>query len=335
MLLFALLGAWWIASGKKAPPIKAVAQMEDTAQGSVTTAPATPTLARDESHRLRQEEHAKTIFQLIESSNVPISFWGKVIDQNEDPIANVEVTYTYTTEQGNMAGVAWGQQKVHNGSSVTSQDGVFSITGLRGAGLSIKSLQKEGYQYTPHQATTYDYYGSSAAGKFSSDPRNPVLFVMVNKAIAERLISYGGSFGKTMRLPGNGTPVRWSIWKGQPDPNGELQVTLKRDPAVVARIGQPVTWSAKIELIGGGIVEASPDDPIRRAPDNGYVPTIDYPKTEQRRGVPARSFYIRTSDGKYGRLELDLYPDDEGPTTRCLIKVSMNPTGSRNLESAQ
>jgi hypothetical protein len=155
---------------------------------------------------------------------------------------------------------------------------------------------------------------------------------MLSKAAAEPLVSYGGSFGKTIRLPGDGSLARWSLWKAQFDPKGELQITFKREPAVLTRPGQVVTCSARIAIVGGGIVNASPDAELYRAPENGYVSEIEYPKTEQTRGVTARSFYITTADGKYGRIELDLYADDEGPTARCLVKCFMNPSGSRLLQ---
>jgi hypothetical protein len=109
---------------------------------------------------------------------------------------------------------------------------------------------------------------------------------------------------------------------------------FERDPAVLTRVGQPVTWSAKVAILGGGIVEALPDEPFYRAPLEGYVSELDYPKVQQKRGVPTRSFYIKTADGKYGRIGLDLYVDDEGPAARCLVKTVMNPSGSRVLESA-
>jgi len=216
---------------------------------------------------------------------------------------------------------------------VTDAAGTFTVSGINGHALTVDSLAKGGYAYRSGGAKVYNYYGDVSSGRFTPDPANPIVFVMVNKTAAEPLVSYGGSFGKTIRLPGDGSPVRWSLWKGQSDPNGELQITFKREPAVLVRPGQAVTWSAKVAIISGGIVEASPDAELYRAPENGYVLELEYPKTEQKRGVSARSFYITTADGKYGRIELDLYADDEGPTVRCLIKCLMNPSGSRHLET--
>jgi hypothetical protein len=290
----------------------------------------TSTFEEERTHK--QEERAKTIFEAIERANVPINFWGKVVDQEERPIAGAEISYSYSTEHGNMLGVAWSASKVHKGSMTSDGTGLFSIAGIRGSGLTIESLQKEGYQYNPREAKVYDYFGSTAAGKFAPERNNPVVFVMVDKAATEQLVSYGGDFGKTVRLPANGTPLRLNIWNGQPDPNGELELTFKREPERMTQVGAPTTWSAKVEVINGGIAEARPDELIHRAPDEGYTGAVDYPKVEQKQGVGARSFYVKTADRKYGRITLELYPGDEGPSARCLIKAYMNPSGSRNLE---
>jgi hypothetical protein len=288
---------------------------------------------REDERRLRREDRSKTIVQSIEGTNVLINFWGKVVDPNRRPIDGVKIEYSYSTEHGNLFGSAWAEQKIYKDEVTTDANGMFAVRGIKGHTLNIESLVKEGYNYASRGTKVYDYYGNNASGKFTPEPAHPIVFVMVNKVAAEELISHGGAFGKTIRLPGDGTPVRWSLWKGRPDPNGELKLTLKRDPSVLARVGQTADWSAKVGVVGGGIVEALPDETVHQAPAEGYVSELNYPKSEQKRGVPARSFYIKTADGKYGRIELDLYADDEGPTARCLIKIVMNPSGSQNLET--
>jgi hypothetical protein len=332
-LAVAVLVACWLIPRHQLSPAHSPSPIQNAAQPTANASSATATAARNEERSLAKEERAKTINTIIEAGNAPINFWGKVVDQDEHPIVDVTINYSYLTEHGNLLGVAWSASKVHKGTATTNGEGLFVIQGLQGSGLSIESLQKEGYQYNPDTARTYDYHGSSAKGKFTPDPSNPILFVMVSKTTTEPLVSYGGNFGKTIRVPGNGTPTRWNLWKGQPDANGELQITFTREPAVLARVGPPATWSAKIEVIGGGISEAQPDEAMHRAPEEGYTSIMDYPKLEQKRGLSARSFYLKTADGKYGRLQLELYPGDQGPTARCLIKVFMNPSGSRNLES--
>ena len=110
-------------------------------------------------------------------------------------------------------------------------------------------------------------------------------------------------------------------------------VILRREPAVLQRPGQTAIWSADLQIIGGGIIEAPLDEDVRRAPESGYVPTIAYPKVEQKKGVPYRSFYVKTTDGRFGRLQVQLDAHSQGETARCSITGDMNPRpGSRNLE---
>ena len=331
-IILGLFMMWWFMPRRGTRSTSDLSETADKANAVAIGTPPSITSTFEGERKQKQEQRARTIFQAIEGTNVPINFWAKVVDQNGQPIEAVKIKYNYSIEHGNMMGVAWGQQKIHKGETVTDTVGSFSITGLKGHQLGIESLSKDGYQYNPRGAKVFDYYGSTAAGKFTAERSHPAVFVMVENAATEHLVSYGGDFGKTIRLPANGTPLRLNIWKGKPDPNGELQLTFKREPELMAQVGAPTTWSARAEVIGGGIVEAPPDELINRAPEEGYIPAVDYPKVEQKQGVGARSFYIKTADGKYGRLSLELYPGDEGPSARCLIKTYMNPSGSRNLE---
>jgi hypothetical protein len=283
---------------------------------------------------MASEERKRLSKAVIEGANIPIGFWGKVIDQNNKPVAHVLVKFSYSVERANEAGVPWSNTQVIKGSAVSRIDGTFSISDIKGSSLHIESLEKQGFQHNARGAMIFNYFGHTAGGKFIPDRNNPVRFVMLDKATPERLISHGEIFGKAMRLPGDGTPVRWNLWDGRSDPNGELEIAFKRQPAEVTRLGQNVQWSARIHMIDGGIVEAAPDELFHQAPTDGYVKELDYPRTEQKPGLSERHFYIKTAGGKYGRVELHLYPDDEGPTARCLIKSVVNPAGSRNLEAA-
>jgi hypothetical protein len=279
-----------------------------------------------------QEGRAQTIFHGIKNANVPIHFWGKILDQNERPIQGVDVEYNYSTEHAGGTDTAWAQQNMHKGIARSDSAGMFVIEGIRGHTLSLERFVKSGYKDSTRRSRVYNYYGDTSAAKFSPNPASPVVFVMRGEAASEKLIKHGGTFGKTARVAGDGTPLRWDLSKDRPDPEGELQIVLMREPAVVARLGQTVLWSANVAIVGGGIVEAPSEEEFYEAPEQGYRPEVSYPKLEQKRGVSARSFYVRTRDGKYGRIELDLYADDEGPTARCLVKAVLNPSGSRSLE---
>lgn len=285
-----------------------------------------------EKRKQKQLERARAIAGAIEGTNVPIEFFGKVVDQDGQPLQDVTVLYSYSVEKGNKLGVPWGQQLIEKNRTSTGKSGLFSIVGVKGHTLAIDSLNKDGYKQIRRESWNFDYYESSAAGKFEPLSNKPVVFTMLAEITAEHLVVYGGDFGLPMDVPGNGSPVRWNLWKGRLDPNGELQITLKREPAFVDQNRKITKWDAQIGVAGGGIIEASSDESIFRAPEAGYSPLVEYPKMEQKRGIPRRSFYVKTSDGKYGRIELELYYDDNGPNARCFIKAYLNPSGSRNLE---
>jgi hypothetical protein len=203
---------------------------------------------------------------------------------------------------------------------------------LKGHDLTILKLEKVGYQFRSKEDMTFDFYGSTASGKFIPEQHRPIVFTIVQKEQMEPLIHIKGS----LRVRGEGVPQRWNLWEGEPDPNGELAVTLRREPAVLERPGQAATWSADLEIIGGGIVTAPWDQDVRRAPEGGYLPTIAYPQAEQKPGLPYRSFYVKTADGRFGRIQVKLDAYSQGETVRCSITGDMNPLpGSRNLEPSE
>ena len=269
------------------------------------------------------------MFEAIESTNVPITFWGKIIDPDAHGIGGVKVKYEYTIEHGNLLGVAWSHQELGTGETTTDKDGLFSIGGFKGHNLSIVSLRHEDYQFRDKGALSFDFYGSTASGKFAPDPNHPVLLTMFHKQKLEPLVHTEG----TLHVRGDGTPERWNLWEGESDPNGELSVILKREPAVLRRPGEAATWSTQLQIVGGGIIDAPWDEDIRMAPGEGYVDSRPYPDREQKEGVPYRSFYVKTADGKFGRLQVRLDVRVEGATAPCYITSDMNPRpGSRNLE---
>lgn len=299
----------------------------------VSTSDNPPSSASTETEsEIKRQERVRSLRVAIERANVPIAFFGKVTDQDDNALPDVSVIYNYSVEEGNSVGVPWSNTKVVKGQAMSDSSGAFAIAGIKGSALHIESLQKSGFRHHVRGAMVFNYFGRTASDKFIANPDKPVVFVMVNQSIDQPLVSSGGTFGKTLRLPGDGTPIRWNLWKGQVDPNGELRITFKRDPVVLALVGQSATWSARVGIVAGGIIEAPPDEPFYRAPLDGYVAELEYPTREQKPGMSARAFYVKTAGGKYARLQMELYPDDEGSTVRCLLKIAINPSGSRNLE---
>lgn len=275
---------------------------------------------------------ALAIRRAIEARNVAINFWGKVVDQDGVPLPDVRVAYAYSIYHGNDLGVAWIDHEERKGETTSDSGGLFAITDLKGHDLTIESLSKPGYVRRERGQLTYDFGGDATQRRFESLRENPVRVTMIQKSATESLIHVKGG----LEVRGDGTPGRWSLWQGEPDPDGELVVTLRREPTV-PRLGERlVTWSADLQVVGGEIMEVPWEEEVHRAPESGYSATVQYPRESQKEGVPHRSFYLRTADGKYGRIQVQLYPYDDGPTARCFITADMNPRpGSRNLEPTE
>jgi hypothetical protein len=301
-----------------------------SAKPGLVGASATP--AATEPPEISDRADPQKLFEAVEATNVPINLWGRVIDEDARPVGGVVIDYDYSIEHGNLQGVAWSDQEVRAGQAITDQGGLFSVRGLHGHILEILAVKHPDYQYRSKGAVGFDFYGNTASGKFVPDQHRPVAFTMVHKKSLEPLSHFEG----TLHVPGDASPQRWNLWQGESDPKGELMVTLRREPAVLQRPGQAAIWSAELRIVGGGITEAPWDEDVRRAPETGYLESVLYPDREQRQGVPFRSFYIKSADGRFGRLQIELDARGEGSTAPCYITVDMNPRpGSRNLEPTE
>lgn len=288
-LVVVTAGVFWLISGRfrngsKLPDRASETEKQNTTDRTSST-PESTLGVHNQITRSDRDDPGK-IRRAIESANVAINLWGKVVDQDERPIPDVRVSYTYSVEHGNDLGVAWSETEAKQGETVTDPDGSFAITGLKGHYLTIELLRKAGYFYRQKSTPIYNFYGDTPEGKFSPRREKPVLFTMVHRSSTEPLVHFEGG----LRVRGDGTPGRWNLWQGESDPNGELAVVLRREPAVLERPGQAATWSADLQIIGGGIIEAPWDEDVRRAPESGYVATIAYPEAQQEQGCPIDRF---------------------------------------------
>ncbi len=108
----------------------------------------------------------------------PITFYGKVIDQNEQSVANADVHFVWTDLSQN------GTSEVDSKSDVR---GDFSLTDKTGKRLSV-TVSKDGY-YTPKtEASSSFEYANPSGGLFVRNMANPVFFHLYKKGRPEDLI---------------------------------------------------------------------------------------------------------------------------------------------------
>jgi hypothetical protein len=287
--------------------------------------------AKDADEVSDREDRAKMIRRVIEAANVPINFWGKVTDQDGVPLEGVKIAYTGLSLWGNDVGVAW-TPKERKGQAVTDATGSFAITGFKSNSLGLDSFSKPGYVYRGRPNLSYDFGGNMPEWRFVPQRDKPVCFAMVNERILEPLIQLKGS----LRVSGDGAIGRWNLWSGESDDDGELVVSLRRVPAVLKFPEFPSIWSAELQIVGGEIIQAAWDEEFHRAPESGYSAIVPYSKEPEKQGIIGCAYYLRTRNGNYGRIKVELYPGDGGPSARCFITRVMNPRpGSRNLEPSE
>jgi hypothetical protein len=254
----------------------------------------------------------------VRQNNQPQAFYGKIIDQDGHPIAEVEVN-------GNIQMMGGLGDGAKNQAYKTQSDseGLFDFTGKQGWQLNI-TVKKDGYL----MGERGEGYNGPPGEKTS--PTDRAILTMWKLHGPEPLVGYSIE----SKIPHNGTPAIFDIATQKENPDGDLRATLIRTPLEVRRGKDKFDWNLKVEMPNGGIMGETDSYPYW-APENGYASFIEMNVSSN--DVPWRSsltqnFYIKNSHGQYGRMQVSVY----AALTPASIKFdfTINPSGSQNLEPA-
>jgi hypothetical protein len=260
----------------------------------------------------------------IEAMNTPLDFYGKVIDQDSNPIPNVKVSARvrhwnarFPTEPGPAARFIAIEK-------LTDSVGSFRINSETGDGFGIVIDPQNGYELEPMQHS----FGS-IGGSFE----NPVIFKMWSTNIHEQLITGSKSFH--IEPDGRAYFINLTDDTISESGEGDLKVWIQYTNQVVR--GQLYDWSCGIEVINGGLLEDSSPAPYV-APKEGYVPKFmleQQIKGGQSGSIGDKQFYILFKNGKeYGQMKIDLiapYNPSMGIPGLIRLSYAINPSGSRIL----
>jgi hypothetical protein len=248
---------------------------------------------------------------------MPINFYGRVVDQNEQPVSAAKIHAQWSDFSPNGAS---------SEDTLSDARGSFSITGKTGRGISIR-VDKENY-YTPkRQRISFDYAAFWEANYYEPDPAHPVTFHLRKKGVSERL-----SAGETQPfLPANGDPTKLDLLNGgQVSSNGEIEIT-----AVTNTEKYPpyrFDWQASVAVLDGGLIEHDLEFPFE-APETGYAPrvTFEMPANapDWKRSVEKTYFIRFGTPPRYGRIHVRF----NGASQKVFLTYAVNPSGSRNLEA--
>ena len=277
------------------------------------------TMAKDEALRIYLDRSRKDEKY---DWKVSLNFYGKVVDENNQPVAGASVHYGWNT-----IGVPGGTAYAETASDST---GLFSLTKQHGKILEV-TVGKEGYYPVEHGNGTvyFEYADPSSPEWYEPDPNNPVIFHLRRKGEGAKL------FSKTLNVPltTNHPQDRVNLMQGFIKPNGPL--TIASDKSKFLPGAQPFPWTVTLTMSEGGLIESKDQFPFQ-APDGGYAPTatIDMTNTDPDvwRGSATKTYYFYLpSTNTYGRITVDTAATL--PAVTLSYAYNLTP-GNRTLEPA-
>jgi hypothetical protein len=145
----------------------------------------------------------------------PIEFYGKVVDENTNPVANANIYFVWTdlSPQGNSE------------RNVTSdQDGLFDLRNVKGKVLTVE-VSKQGYYSYKNYPVGFFYAGKNE--NFVPDVNNPVLFFLRKKGVGTQLVTSESGIRPDfpIRIPKDGQPVEVNLLQRQVGSSGDLRIS--------------------------------------------------------------------------------------------------------------
>jgi hypothetical protein len=251
----------------------------------------------------------------------PIEFYGKVVDERSIPVEGARISFMWTDLSA---------QGTSTRETTSDQQGLFSLSGVRGKRLVVTSVTKEGY-YTSFQSNrfSFEYANPHETTYHEPDATNPVVFLLKRKGQAEPLVNGLTLFG----FKPDGTRYFLDLVQGKNkrEPPGDLIVQFLRGESNRAR---KFDWSVKFDVPEGGLLETT-EEFMFTAPAEGYQPSIEIVAKADDPNWPSqvkRRFYLVSRNGKcYGRLEATIIPA-YNQISAIDLTYFVNTNSSRNLE---
>jgi hypothetical protein len=237
---------------------------------------------------------------------MPIRFYGKVIDQDGEPVRGARIRYGWNSVNGSNE--SFGE---------SDAQGMFSIEGIKGKLLSVR-IQKDGYHARKDGFRAFEYAAFFEPYYHEPEPNEPVIFELLKKQKAPPLVRTE----QEIRLPQGGSAVAVRL-----DDTTSIEVRLL---ANATKPDQP--WSMRIAASGGALQTAADEFPVE-APTDGYQSSViidrKSPKPSGWSGLyQGGVLYLKTAKG-YGWVEIKMLAGDD----KARVTTYFNPSGSQNLEN--
>lgn len=329
VLLLCFLGWWFYSSGK---PVKQAQGMEKEAlkKEGVTNQIGPSKKAQP----LTEDQRTESINKWETHRESLIEFWGKAVDQHDQPIEGVKIKCSILSHKIALPGTPLRDPYYYG---TTDSGGNFHIKTDYGRAFTIESIEKEGYVLSPdlrgRSENLYIYnYDNAKFDRFQPDPSKPVIFKLWKVNGAEPMVECQR---KEYRVPTNGQITVFDLLRGKMNAgSGDIRVAIWQDKPATGETRKG-DWGYKIEAVEGGLIEST-DRFMYLAPESGYQPkleaTLRASSTNWVEGVE-KKLYLKSRGGQnFGRLTIKVWCDYDRPDTAVRIESYLNPNSSRNLE---
>jgi len=260
----------------------------------------------------------------------PIEFFGKVIDEQDRPVAGAEIQFEWVGTSEKNGGDGVGHRTM-----TSNANGMFVINGIEGKRL-VMGVRKDGY-YSRRSWNdgAFEYGGFWHKEFIEPDSNKPVIFHLVKRPVAEP--TYHIDFRSIPKPPVWETQIDLLSQPAETVSGGDIALKIVRPSNPGYQ--NPFDWQLKIEGMRGSEIIMSEDEFMLRAPDEGYQKAIakDY---KQARGssIEMVKFYVRNKARKlYAAFSIEVTPYYPNHATKedtaCFIVTgTVNPNDSPNVE---
>jgi hypothetical protein len=274
--------------------------------------------ATNESTQQRLQSLSNAVQNWSAQVHGQIQFYGKVVDENNQPIEGAGVQFVWAH--------VWPLPEGTPSTNVISdQEGLFSLSGIIGSSLGVH-VSKEGY-YDVRSLDNDNFNYSSLPGMtpFQPDSNNPVIFHLRKRGAGADLISAA----LNVKISRDGTPTYVDFLNKTSGAIGQMQLSQMKPSYETWK--QATEWSFSMTIPDGGFIEENDEFPFE-APESGYQPKLQF---DFKVGQPdwethfTKSYYfIFGNPPRYGQLTVETEIISGG----ARIIYAINPDGSRYLE---
>ena len=275
--------------------------------------------------------------RVIESYRTPIEFYGKVVDQNGEPVGGASVKI-FPFDQ------PFGERESKFKMSLTrNANGTFSVKGINGLAMGVE-IRKEGYLEMPDyglerpaSSRRIEYGLDGSGGLQFKDPQHPTLFTLHKLGPLEPQAYIAE---KSWRLPVDGNPRSIALDSEKGVGSHQIEFRFDTDWARISKDSDALfgifDWKLEMRILGGGFVRSRSDYALE-APESGYEESIrfDHPKDNPNwKKTDSGRYFVKFRDGTYGRIRFSIAGNSDSETGPLSMTswMSLKP-GSRNLAS--